>query len=89
MLELYFLYIFPFFSICQDAYSNVNSLYIKFLYKFFLPDVASASIAGFKFVSLVLSVPLTVVENDCITNNTLSFYYIYYIYEIYSNMLAC
>ena len=39
-------------------------MYIKFLYKFFLPDIASASIAGFKFVSLVLSVTFTVVDDD-------------------------
>ena len=55
---------FHLFSIFQDAYVNVNSLYIKFLYNFFLPDVASASIAAFTFVSFVLSVPLTLVEDD-------------------------
>ena len=38
----YFLrYLSIFFSIYQDAYLNVNSLYIKFLHKFFLPGVAS------------------------------------------------
>ena len=37
---------------------------MMFLHKFFLPDVASASIAGFKFVSLPLSVTVTVVEDD-------------------------
>ena len=31
---------------------------------FVLPDIASASIAGFKFVLLVLSVTCIVVEND-------------------------
>ena len=64
MLELYFLTYLSIFSIYQDAYVNVNSLYIKFLYTFFLPDVASASSAAFTFVSLVLSVPLTLVEDD-------------------------
>ena len=59
-----FLDIFPFYSIYQDAYLNVNSLYIKFLYKFFLPDVASASIAGFMLISVVLSVAFTVLEDD-------------------------
>ena len=53
MLELYFFRylwdIFPFFQYI-DAYLNVNSLYIKFLHTFFLPDVAFASIASFKFV---------------------------------------
>ena len=37
---------------------------MKFLYKFFLPDVASSSIAGFIFVTLVLSVTCTCVEDD-------------------------
>ena len=64
MLELYFLDIFPFFPIYLDAYLNVNSLYIKFLYKVFLLDVVSASISGFKFVSLLLSVTCPVVEDD-------------------------
>ena len=31
---------------------------------FFLPDVAPASIAGFKFVSVLLSATFTVVEDD-------------------------
>ena len=64
MLALYFLYFFPFFSIYQDAYLNVNSLYIKFFYNFFLPDVAPAAIAAFMFVSLVLSVHVMLVEDD-------------------------
>ena len=64
MLELYILRYLSIFSIYQDAYLNVNSLYIKFSYTFFLPDVASASIAGFKFVSLLLSMTFTVVEDD-------------------------
>ena len=55
---------FQFFSIYADAYVNVNSLYIKFLYNFFLPDVASVSIATFTCESFVLSVPLTHVEDD-------------------------
>ena len=64
MLELNFFRYLSIFSIYQDVYLNVNSLYIKFLYNFFLPDVASTSIAAFMFVSLVLSVPLTFVEDD-------------------------
>ena len=52
------------FSLYQDAYLNVNSLYIKFLHTFFIPDVASASTAGFKLVSVVLSVTFTVGEDD-------------------------
>ena len=68
MLELYFWRylwdMFPFFLIYQDAYLNVNSLYIKFLHMLFLPDVASASIACFKFVSVVLSVTFTMGEDD-------------------------
>ena len=39
-------------------------MYIKFLHKFFLPDVASASIAGFKYVSVILSMTFTVGEDD-------------------------
>ena len=55
---------FHFFSIYQDAYVNVNSLYKKFLYNLFLPDVASASMAPFTFVSLVLSLHVMLVEDD-------------------------
>ena len=61
MISLTYLSIF---SVYQDAYLHVNSLYIKFLYTFFLHDVASASIAGFKLVSVVLSVTFTEVEDD-------------------------
>ena len=65
MLELYSLtFLSIFFSIYQDAYVNVNSLYIKFLYNLFLPDVASASMAPFTFVSLVLSLHVMLVEDD-------------------------
>ena len=39
-------------------------MYIKFWYNFFLPDVASVAIAAFTFVSIVHSVPLTLVEGD-------------------------
>ena len=39
-------------------------MYIKFLHKFFLPDVASASIADFDLVSVLLSVTFTVGEDD-------------------------
>ena len=39
-------------------------MYIKFLYNFFLPDVASVSIAAFTCESFLLSVPLTHVEDD-------------------------
>ena len=63
MLELYSLtFLSIFFSIYVDTYVNVNSLYIKFLYNFFLPDVASVAIVAFTFVSVVLSVPFTLVE---------------------------
>ena len=48
----------------KDAYVNVNSLYIKFLYNLFLPDVASAAIASFMFVSLVQYVNVMLVEDD-------------------------
>ena len=47
MWELYSLTFLSLFSIYADAYVNVNSLYIKFLFNFFLPDVASVSIAAF------------------------------------------
>ena len=55
---------FDIFSIYADTYVNVNSLYIKFLYNIFLPDVASVAIAAFAFVSIELSVPFTLVEGD-------------------------
>ena len=64
MLELYFLTFLSIFSVYQDAYVNVISLYIKFLYNFFLPDVASASTAAFTFVSFVLSFHVMLVEDD-------------------------
>ena len=65
MLELYSLtFLSIFFSIYADTYVNVNSLYIKFLYTFFLPDVASVAVAAFTFVSIVLSVSFTLVEGD-------------------------
>ena len=55
---------FACFSIYQDAYVNVNSLYIKFLYNFFLPDVSSSSKSAFMFLSLLLSVPITLLPDD-------------------------
>ena len=64
MLELYFITHLSMFLIYQDAYVNVNSLYIKFLYTFFFLDVSSSSIAAFMFLSLLLSVPLTLVVDD-------------------------
>ena len=64
MLELYFLTFLFIFSIYEGAYVNVNSLYIKSLYNILLPDVASASMAPFKFVSLVLSLHIMLVEDD-------------------------
>ena len=39
-------------------------MYIKFVYNFFLPDVASVSIAAFACESFVHSVSLTHVEDD-------------------------
>ena len=53
-----------FFSIYEDALVNVNSLYIKFLYNFFLPDVSSLVIPSFMFLSLIPSFDVIVVEND-------------------------
>ena len=35
---------------------NLSSLFIKVLYKFFLPDVASASISGVQLLEVVLSI---------------------------------
>ena len=55
---------FHFFQYMQDAYVNVNLLYIKFLCNLFLPDVASASMTPFTFVSLVLSLHVILVEDD-------------------------
>ena len=43
------------FDIYQDAYFHLNSLFIKFLHMFVLPDVASASIAGVELVYIVFS----------------------------------
>ena len=37
---------------------------MKFFHNFFLPEIASASIVGFKLVSVVLSVTFTVGEGD-------------------------
>ena len=41
-----------------------NALYIKFFHNFSLPDVASVAIAGFKLVSVLLSVTFTVSAGD-------------------------
>ena len=56
-----FLTFLSIFSTYEDPY--VNLLYIMFLYNFFLPDVASAAIASFTFVSLVPSVHVMLVED--------------------------
>ena len=64
MQELYFLTFLSIFSIYEDAYVNVNSLYIMFLYNFFLPDVASAAIPSFMFLSLISSFHIIFVEDD-------------------------
>ena len=48
MINIFFDISFHFFSIYQDAYVDVNSLYI----------------AAFMFVFIVLSVPWTLVEDD-------------------------
>ena len=64
MSELYFLTFLSMFPIYEDAYVNVNSLYVKFLYNFFLPDVASPAIPSFMFLSLVQSFDVIVVEDD-------------------------
>ena len=39
-------------------------MFLKFLHKFFLPDVASASMADFELISVVLSVTFTVGNDD-------------------------
>ena len=44
------------FDVYQDAYFNLSSLFIKILHMFFLPDVASACIAGVELMQVVLSV---------------------------------
>ena len=64
MLGLIFLHMFPCFSIYQDAYVNVNSLYINFLYNIFLPDVSPSSKSAFMILSLLLSVPFTLLADD-------------------------
>ena len=64
MSELYFWTFLSIFPIYEDAYVNVNSLNIKFLYNFFLPDVASPAIPSFMFLSLVKSFDVIVVEDD-------------------------
>ena len=52
------------FHIYQDAYFHRNVFYIKFFHNFSLPDVASAAIAGFKLLSVLLSVTFTVGAGD-------------------------
>ena len=51
-------------SIYADGNINVNSLYIKFLYKFFSPEVVSVSLAAFTSEFFILSVPFTQVKDD-------------------------
>ena len=55
---------FQFLSIYEDEYINVNSLYIKFLFNFFLPDVISVSPPPFPSEFVVLSVAFTHVDDD-------------------------
>ena len=65
MCENYiFLHFCPFFSIYEDAYVNVNSLYIKFLYNLFLPDVSSLAMPSFMLLSFIPSFDIIVVEDD-------------------------
>ena len=52
------------FSISEDAYVNVNSLYIKFLYNFFLPNVSSPAIPSVTFLSLVQSFDIIFAVDD-------------------------
>ena len=58
---LKFLYIC---SVSEDAYVHVNSLYIKYLYNFFLPAVSSPAILSVMFVSLLQSCDIICVAND-------------------------
>ena len=64
MRSIFFDISFQFLSIYADGYVNVNSLYIKFLYNLFLPDVVSVSLAAFASEFFVLSVSFTQVEYD-------------------------
>ena len=64
MSELHFLTFQSIFSIYEDAYGNVNSLHIKFLYHIFLPDVASPAIPSFMCLSLVQSFDVIIAEDD-------------------------
>ena len=65
VLELYLFEIFFhfFFNISRCIFKYKFIVY-KVLYIFFLPDVATSSIAPYMFVSLVLCVTCTVFEDD-------------------------
>ena len=63
-MRLYFLSFLSIFSRSEDAYVNVNSLYIKFLYNFFLPDVSSPAIPSVMFLSLIQSCDNIFVADD-------------------------
>ena len=52
------------FAIYEDACVNVNSLFIKFLYNIFVPDVSSLAIPSFMFLSGIPSFDVIVVEDD-------------------------
>ena len=52
------------FCICQYGYFHPNAFYIKFFNKFCLPDVASSVIPLLHIISLVVSVGVTVGEDD-------------------------
>ena len=61
--------IFSVFYIFHSGYFHTNTLYIKFLNGFSLPDVSSSVIPVSSVVSVVFSVTVTVGEDA--TSNTL------------------
>ena len=58
-----FRYLSIFFYISRCIFKCKFIVY-RVLHRFLLPDVASASITGFKLVSVVLSVTFTMSEDD-------------------------
>ena len=53
-----------FFFIFQDGYFHTHTFYIKFFNNFFLPDVESAVIPLLHIISFVVSVSVTISEDD-------------------------
>ena len=64
MLELYFLKFLSILFNISRCICKCKFIVYKGLYNLFLPDVASASIAAFTFVLLVLSLHVMLVEDD-------------------------